>query len=236
MDYKDKFSEGDLLRLLGFLNKVQHELRYSQNQKLKVEIALSHLVGLERSQTLSILINELKNVPEIVTSGNEFPNKTVKNIFDQKKTVSSLLQKKSEVTPGTVSTSESSIENFVHIGELDFNRVVEMWQGFVNAVNSEKGLILGPVIENMKPVNLNGNQLSVIFNNPENEKTFGMNEKYIEQKCEDYFGKRLRFRTIDEAKPGINPAGEGSIEISKTDTHDPYEDIILNELGGKKLE
>ncbi len=61
MEYIDKFSEGDILRLLNFLNKTGQELRYSQNQKLKIEIALCHLVGLERTSTISELIENLNN-------------------------------------------------------------------------------------------------------------------------------------------------------------------------------
>ena len=61
MDYIDKFSEGDLLRVLNFLTKVQQELKYSQNQKLKIEIALSHLIALEKSFTLSELISKINS-------------------------------------------------------------------------------------------------------------------------------------------------------------------------------
>ena len=59
--YLDKFSEGDLLRILNFLTKAQQELRFSQNQKLKIEIALSHLIGLERTSTISDLISGLNS-------------------------------------------------------------------------------------------------------------------------------------------------------------------------------
>ena len=57
-DYEEKFTANDILRLLNFLTKVQQELRFSQNHKLKIEIALSHLVGLERTSTLSEIINK----------------------------------------------------------------------------------------------------------------------------------------------------------------------------------
>ena len=58
-EYEEKFTSNDILRLLNFLTKVQQELRFSQNHKLKIEIALSHLVGLERTSTLSEIINKL---------------------------------------------------------------------------------------------------------------------------------------------------------------------------------
>ena len=80
LDYKDKFSESDLLRLLGFLNKVQQELKYSQNQKLKIEIALCHLVGLERSQTISNLLNNASE-NDIVESSSGKSQK--QNLFNK---------------------------------------------------------------------------------------------------------------------------------------------------------
>ncbi len=60
LEYKDKFGEGDLLRILNFLNKVQYEVKQTQNVKLKVEISLFHLIGLEKSSTITEVLEELK--------------------------------------------------------------------------------------------------------------------------------------------------------------------------------
>jgi DNA polymerase-3 subunit gamma/tau len=57
-EYIDKFSEGDLLRILSFLTKTQNELRISQNQKLKVEISLTQLIGFEKSSTITELLSK----------------------------------------------------------------------------------------------------------------------------------------------------------------------------------
>ncbi|MHB1688109.1 MAG: DNA polymerase III subunit gamma/tau [Ignavibacteriaceae bacterium] len=62
LNYRDKFSEGDILRLLNFLNKTQQELRFTQNQKLKIEISLSQLIGLEKTSTISELISLVDDV------------------------------------------------------------------------------------------------------------------------------------------------------------------------------
>ncbi len=58
LQYIDKFTHSDLLRILNFLNKTYQELKFSQNYKLKVEISLSHLIGLEKSATISQIISE----------------------------------------------------------------------------------------------------------------------------------------------------------------------------------
>ncbi len=243
LDYKEKFSESDLLRLLSFLNRVQQELKYSQNQKLKIEIALSHLVGLERTQTISGLLNNIPN-NEIIESSSSGKSQK-QNLFNKPKDTlteytSEESQAKSVKEPDRKTRIETEINAPINVSELDFNKVVEMWQGFVNIINSEKGFLLGPALESLQPVKLIGNQLNVKFKDDISEKTFGMHEKYIEQKCEDYFGKRLRFKSTKEEK-----VFEKSTKISqtkanqksaKTENTDPYEAIILNELGGQKIE
>jgi DNA polymerase-3 subunit gamma/tau len=60
LNYIDKFNEGDLLRILNFLNKTQQELRFTQNHRLKVEISLSHLIGMYRTSTISEILNRIE--------------------------------------------------------------------------------------------------------------------------------------------------------------------------------
>ncbi|MCB0753590.1 MAG: DNA polymerase III subunit gamma/tau, partial [Ignavibacteriae bacterium] len=60
-DYADKFSEGDLLRILSFLSQTQNELRLAQNQRLKVEISLTKLIGLEKSSTITEILAKVNS-------------------------------------------------------------------------------------------------------------------------------------------------------------------------------
>lgn len=53
------FSEGDLLRIMNYLSRLLSELRFSQNHKLRSELALSQLTGFETSETISNLIGIL---------------------------------------------------------------------------------------------------------------------------------------------------------------------------------
>ncbi|MBE2279655.1 MAG: DNA polymerase III subunit gamma/tau [Ignavibacteriaceae bacterium] len=86
-----EFSEGDILRILNFLNKIANELRFSQNHKLKVELALSCIIGFENSSQLSSVIEALKkkslnngstqfhapdNTVTVEQSGASFENET----------------------------------------------------------------------------------------------------------------------------------------------------------------
>jgi len=53
------FSEGDLLRVMNYLSRLLSELRYSQNHKLRSELALSQITGFETSETISGLVEIL---------------------------------------------------------------------------------------------------------------------------------------------------------------------------------
>ncbi len=60
LDHVDSFSEADILRILTYLNKAQGQLKLSQNQKLLTEIVLSHIIGFEKTSTISELLEKIK--------------------------------------------------------------------------------------------------------------------------------------------------------------------------------
>ncbi len=81
LEYAAKFSEGDLLRILNFLAKLRNDIRTVQNQKLTIEIALSQLIGLEKSETITNLIKKLTSAK--ISVSEEIPVK--KKVVTEKK-------------------------------------------------------------------------------------------------------------------------------------------------------
>jgi len=65
--FKDSFSEADLLRILNYITKLTVEVKLAQNQKLRTEIGLTHIIGLEKSSTISELIDLLKNDKDLAS-------------------------------------------------------------------------------------------------------------------------------------------------------------------------
>lgn len=65
LGYIGKYSEADTLRIINFLNKTLYELKSSSNQKLKIEISLSTLIGIEKTETLTNLIEFIQGKKEI---------------------------------------------------------------------------------------------------------------------------------------------------------------------------
>jgi DNA polymerase-3 subunit gamma/tau len=248
LNYLGKFSKGDLLRTMNYLNKVQQELRYSQNQKLKIEIALTHLIGLEKSQTITELISQLDSAntekksllaePAVnqYTATSESLGLTTDNI--QKTEI-----KKSEPTKSILNSEQvvKTISGSEQNGEINFDTVISNWQYFIDEVSDEKGLTLGPAIKSLQVQSISGNKLSVFSDYSQIEKTIELNNKYLEIKSETIFGKRLvfqishQFGANKQAADQPIPATKKISEEKEKKFDDPYEEIIVNELGGIKI-
>ncbi|MCH7964471.1 MAG: DNA polymerase III subunit gamma/tau [Bacteroidetes bacterium] len=248
LNYLGKFSKGDLLRAMNYLNKVQQELRFSQNQKLKIEIALTHLIGLEKSQTMTDLISQLNsandekksllNEPSDIsyTAKSETLSLTTDNIQKTKikKSEPSGSKLKSKEVVITITAKERN-------GEIDFDRIISKWGYFIDEVSGEKGLTLGPAIKSLQVQSLSGNKLNVFSDYSEIQKTIELNNKYLEIKSEAIFGKRLIFQIsnqFDANKQAVNhsiPKSKNTTNEEQKKFDDPYEQIIVNELGGIKI-
>ena len=235
LDYKGSFSESDSLRILNFLSKSQRELRFSQNQKLKIEIILSHLIALESSKTISELLSEVSSDnPEFNKTAESStayykPPETVKKKVDS----SAVTKKKTgpqKINSTTYTASPSQQPNF------SFNDVVNKWDNFIHSINSEKGLTLGPALKGFNLLSLKENNLFFSTEKDEDLNTFRLNEKYLSKKSEEFFGRRFNFFVNTQLKsiPEQNKV-DNAQESKQTRSTDPYEEIIINELGGEKI-
>lgn len=235
-EYIDNFSKGDMIRLLNFVNKTQQEIRYSQNQRLKVEIALSHLIAMERTQTLSELISG-------ISSGNDTSNSTYKVSEPQKKTSlkldlqSSANEEKTQTISAQAKqekeTKTSREKTSVSVNPLiDFNNVVSAWQNLVDVISRERALLLGNVISNINLVGFDGNSLTLIASSEEIEKDFSLHKDYIDKKVTQVFGKKLNFK-FEELKKVSET--EKKAKSSKKSSSDPIEKLIIEELGGEEI-
>jgi len=235
MAYIDKFSQSDLLRLMNFLNKSGQELRFSQNQKLKIEIVLCHLIGLERTSTITEIIENI-NKEEVELPTNLFREQEKKNYRPE------ISYKTPHFTASNVTTAKvkEPEENKINSSEFNFDTIVNTWQGFVDSVSQEKTLTLGHFIFDIKPVGLSGHKVNLQFSNDEDIKLFYYNIDYITKKAHNYFGKKIEF-LANKVSLSETPIVEKNYEKKEitsnqeANTGDEFADLIINELGGEEI-
>ena len=236
-DYMNSFSKGDLLRILNYLTKLQQELRYSNNQKLRIEIALTNLIGLEKSSTLSEIISGLEsgNLDLSVTEKTSNKETAQQKPVAKKKTETSINSKIS----ASVSESLQSFTNPSFTGELNFETITKKWESYIADLCAEKSFLLTPLFTNSKPINFDGVNLHISAQDESTKSSLSLHKDYIDQKSKIFFGKKInvKFETSDSSKSGRTTKSKtNTISTSTNDQNsDLYEKMIKEQLGGIEI-
>jgi DNA polymerase-3 subunit gamma/tau len=230
IEYADKFSEGDLLRVLSFINKTGYELRSSSNQKLKLEVALVHLIGLERSSTISELLSKIDRADFKITHGSSSLSEPQKPI--SAKAPSPL----KNIEPIKAEVKIPQVESFVFPqmhSETDLPNVIEQWKNFVDKVKNEK-VFFGSVLLNSNPVNFLNDQIHLEVDHPDDEDIIKNNESYLDSKTKEVFGKKLKIN-VSKKRATTKKSSDNSISTSSKEDDNPLAQVIIKDLGGREI-
>lgn len=233
LEYSEKFMEGDLLRILNYINKTQYELRSTANQKLKIEIALCHLIGLERSATISDLITKLNSgaVSEPVRSyqpnpgGGSAPKKPEQPVSNLR-----IVDKNEVLIP--------EVKNFVAPTARDsseFTDIIAKWEFFVEQVKTDK-LFFGSILTNSNPVNLSNDKLNIEVEHNDDWDIISDNKSYLDKKTKEVFGKKIEFNNAGKKRGGASRKSDSKSNkaVSGSDEN-PLVSAVINQLGGREI-
>ncbi|MCU7495188.1 MAG: DNA polymerase III subunit gamma/tau [Ignavibacteria bacterium] len=234
--YKEKFSEGDLLRIMNYLNKTQQELRITQNHKLLIEVALCHLIGLEKSASIREAIANLQEVKKIA------PVTVRRDAAPRPAAAQESVSREPQPSNGGGASERAAVTAKVSEGDQPaFQEILSRWSHFVDEVNQEK-FIVGSVLQNMKVLGMEGAKLDVELKDVHDRKMILQLRDYFLSKTEAVFGKGLIFNFTDESatedvddfmEVGSNAAPEPQPEEPDAD---PLVNAIKSELGGDEIQ
>lgn len=237
LSYQDKFTEGDILRALNFLSRTLSELKFSQNLKIKVETALCYLIALEKTESITSLIEKINSG---ITSVKSDTKKNEYKIESSEIKSASISQSVSEPKPNISVQKPKEEQKQATLFNLESIRT--KWEGFQNLVKNEKSLILGHYIPSMIPISLERDNLIVTIKDSEGKIIFQENQDYLQKKSVEIFGRKLNFQfEVDESKEiTYQSEPQEQILIEKTPKisnkeNTPLIDRIIKELGGKEL-
>jgi len=232
LDYKNQFSEGDLLRILAFLNTTLTELKNTQNHKLKTEISLSHLIGLERTSTISAILSKFdsggsggENSSQKKISSNLFSNSPSKSNNDEKP----------DVKANDINVSLLSIEKNNKKFEMpnvslhtDLDSLISQWSEFLNYV--EKDFTFGPLLSNSLPIRLNDSKLEIAINNQEDIEHLKNSKPKLDSRIKEFFGKKVDIDFVVDSNKSI--VKENQEEFIPNNS---LSKAIIEQLGGKEV-
>jgi len=239
LETSKEFSKGDLLRILNFLSKAQQELKFSNNQKLKIEIILSHLIGLEKSATISEILSEIESGSNFISDKETVKKKLTDKVSEPSashikpgsKKYSLITSEKSEKL--AVNNSPDSTPVLTTSGNSNLDEIVAKWKSFVDDISKEKAFLLAPIFAKIYPAWIEGNKLFLENMEQGFFETISLNKDYLEKKSLNIFGKKLQFLEKKEEK--VYSEQKSTEKNNKSSISDPYEKIIVEELGGREI-
>ncbi|MCK9282195.1 MAG: DNA polymerase III subunit gamma/tau [Melioribacteraceae bacterium] len=229
LTYSSSFSEGDLIRILNFLNKSQYELKSAPNQKLKVEITLAQLIGLERTETISNLLSK-------VNAGNFSNNSSVvsessgsySSAKGTKTNLSSIKNVEVALTKDIIIPEVEKFVSPIYTNPGDMSEIISKWQAFIDQVKSEK-IFLGSILTNTNPVNFTDNKLELNVEHSDDKEILRDNKKYIDKKAKEVFGSKI------ELYVNLGAVSSEAIQSSEGDVESELFLAVKNVLGGKEI-
>ncbi|NOX18935.1 MAG: DNA polymerase III subunit gamma/tau [Chlorobi bacterium] len=229
LEYKDKFSEADIIKLLAYMNAYQYELKSSSNQKLKTEISLANIIALEKSSTIEELI-------EFVKKG-EFPSAPA----EKKKIIESEPPKPAAAgevkSPASEPTSEKQTVT-APAAEPDKD-IHEKWDELVKTVNGKR-TIFGPVLNEVKLGGIENNVLKLYVATEEHLAILKDEKDYLHQRVAEIFGKgitcefEIKKELFADSTPAASPQSDNRTQKTSAEEN-PLIKAIIEELGGKEI-
>ena len=220
LEYADKFSEGDLLRVLNFLGQLRNEMKTSQNQKLAIEIALSQLIGFEKSETISNLI-KLINEGGVSSSPDSGINPVKKKVVKEK-SVYSRPEKEADFI------EEEPAEKVVRDNPPDnelFLKVKREWLQFLKKLQEINFRVATNLVEST-PVALKENTLFIELSPEVDAKNLQGRTEKCTMMLNDYFSAQLKVEVVDNKKKKVRNEKKEETPLIKA---------IIEQLGGKEI-
>lgn len=234
LGYTERYTESDLLRILNYLNKTFQELKQTSNHRLKIEVALCHLIGFESSSSIREV---LQNLEELKLKG---PLTIKTNTVGQSAQVNNQLPSTKKDNLAEQLDTNGSAANVNNEPNSEFDKIKEKWEAFVQEVSSEK-FIAGSGLKASRIIGLENNKLFLEIGDPYLKNTLMQNKEYFTNKTLEFFGKTL-FLTFDEVNQSSNASNssvedeiEDKIVIEKAEEKNPIAKSIIDELGGEEI-
>ena len=219
LEINKNFSQEDLLRMIQIVSDTEFKIKRSPNPRIKLEMCILTLLKLDRSVTISEVINKLRDFGGASTE----PNRTFQEIKPVKPTVvredppqpekteksSELDQKKSLTNQAPVSSEPEPIEENVNVAEelpqagVEENPVLTVesfknkWSDIVENVK-KKRLFISVFLKEGKPIRFDQNTLEIGFpkENGFHIDSLQKNKDLLLQAIQELFGISVQIKFV----------------------------------------
>jgi DNA polymerase-3 subunit gamma/tau len=244
-EYATYFAENDLLRILTFLGRIEQELRYSQNHKLKIEIALSQLIGFEKTATITGLIENAGGADALSSEpakkeparANLAKERAPEPVAAPKSSMTSFIA--DDAKPEPDKAAEAPVKTAPQ-GNATLDSIASRWQEFANQLAAEKPGIFSAFAQCLHPISFEKSVLLVEVSDTDAMHMLGQKQylEYMNARAFTFFDTKIiiKLSLSEKATSGEMKASNSSKKAGKkANTNDPMAKFIQENLGGEPI-
>ncbi|MBI5215053.1 MAG: DNA polymerase III subunit gamma/tau [Ignavibacteriae bacterium] len=248
------FTETDLLRLIKIGTDTEAAIKWSQQPRYKLEIALLQMQKMDSSILIDQLLQQLESIKQKMnggfskqasgesdlfggaTTGKPALKSPLKKMDDETNLPSQPLRATSEPTRTYVATSknittpqQTVTQSFEQrVTPISMDEAFSKWQMFVNGAKKEK-IHVGTMLSESKLKDVKENRLQISCPDDFHLETFNRHKQFLFTLAEQVYGAKVRLEAIvSQVEPLQHSAGTNSEQAEPTNAAPPtaYNDLL----------
>ena len=257
----EHFSESDLLRLIKIVTETENGIKWSQQPRFKLEVALVQMIKMENSVQISELLTKIDELKKKLSSGipvggkvhasppsmsstQKFENKNdllssiastnISYPFVRETTKPSYINTPYQQTKSVFQAPENQIIATTQHASLTFEEASVKWKDVVLQARQER-VTLGSSLGLTQVIECSNGSLKIACPDNFNLDFFKRNRDQIHSLAEKVYGVKFRLEAI---LADINTSTSTSLKKSaeqQTETHHPVVEALKSKLGAVKI-
>lgn len=248
-----QFSETDILRLVKIVSDTETSIKWVQQPRFKLEVALIQMIKIDNSVEISKLLNQIEELKKKIDSGIKVEGKVMASspsfATTQKSTTipptrTSLMNlggygfgvKNYETASGVFSgknfsnETSSVAQSFSTAKSISLDEAVAKWGVIVNEAGQNR-VFLKTILSSSRIIDCSNGSIKISCPNESHLEMLKKNRDYITDLAQQIYGTKVRLEAIVDANLTENPANHFSHNNTSKENQHPIVEALKNQLG-----
>lgn len=247
------FSESDILRLVKIVSDTETSIKWVQQPRFKLEVALIQMIKMDNSVEISKLLNQIEELKKKIDSGIKVEGKVMASppsfATTQKSatippTRTSLMNlgnygfgaKNYETASGVLSgrsflaESSSVAQSFSASKSISLDEAMAKWEVIVNEAGQNR-VFLKTILSSSKIIDCSNGSIKISCPNESHLEMLKKNRDYITDLAQQIYGTKVRFEAIVDSNLTENTKNRFVENNTSKETQHPIVEALKNQLG-----
>ncbi|MDI6803752.1 MAG: DNA polymerase III subunit gamma/tau [Bacteroidota bacterium] len=235
------FSESDILRLVKIVSDTETSIKWVQQPRFKLEVALIQMIKMDNSVEIGKLLNQIEELKKKIDSGIKVEGKVMASppsFATAQKSVTIPPTRTSLMNLGGYgfgeknfpSQTSSVAQSFSPSKSISIDEAVAKWGVIVNEAGQNR-VFLKTILSSSRIIDCSNGSIKISCPNESHLEMLKKNREYITDLAQQIYGTKVRLEAIVDSKLSVNLADHFSNNTTTKENQHPIVEALKNQLG-----